>query len=330
MSKDRWTKYRLGGLPDPSSAIAPRLQADRTTRLPAKADLRANCSAVEDQGELGSCAACAVVGALEYLSRRPGNGPARDFSRLFLYYNGRAMAGAEKEDAGLITSHAIAAALAYGMAPEENWPYVISKFKQRPPEDVFDSALVYNGVQYAQTPRGDTVRAALANGFPVVFRYFGDADLIRDVQTSGRMAPWGNQSAPVDKGGHTMLIVGYDDDVRHVIVRNSWGADFGDRGYFTMPYDVLEATTHENEFWTVGQLSEESVRSLRLTGASTSESIEHTQRNAPAQYAESLSQLRQDVRKEVQDHVDDAKKSIRDRLRAQEDKLGKPDGGGNG
>jgi hypothetical protein len=33
-----------------------------------------------------------------------------------------------------------------------------------------------------------------------------------------------------------MLIVGYDDDRQLFVVRNSWGADWGDRGYGYMPY----------------------------------------------------------------------------------------------
>jgi C1A family cysteine protease len=36
-------------------------------KLPAKADLRPLCPAVEDQGQLGSCTAHALTGALEVL-----------------------------------------------------------------------------------------------------------------------------------------------------------------------------------------------------------------------------------------------------------------------
>ena len=36
-------------------------------------------------------------------------------------------------------------------------------------------------------------------------------------------------------GGHAVLIVGYKDDTRQFIVRNSWSANWGLSGYFLMP-----------------------------------------------------------------------------------------------
>ena len=40
-------------------------------------------------------------------------------------------------------------------------------------------------------------------------------------------------------GGHAVLAVGYDDASQRFIVRNSWGTDWGQAGYFTMPYAYL-------------------------------------------------------------------------------------------
>ena len=51
---------------------------------PASVDLRAWCSPIEDQGNLGSCTANAGVGLLEYYERR-AFGKHLDGSRLFLY-----------------------------------------------------------------------------------------------------------------------------------------------------------------------------------------------------------------------------------------------------
>jgi C1A family cysteine protease len=33
------------------------------------------------------------------------------------------------------------------------------------------------------------------------------------------------------RGGHGLLIVGYDDERQCWILKNSWGTDFGDKGY---------------------------------------------------------------------------------------------------
>ncbi len=56
--------------------------------LPPSVDLRSICSAVENQGQLGSCTANALVGALEFLERKD-KVPFVDLSRLFIYFNER-------------------------------------------------------------------------------------------------------------------------------------------------------------------------------------------------------------------------------------------------
>jgi len=63
------TRYKLGWLPDvPDTRDVPFATVFRIPRkLPARADLRAGCSPVEDQESLGSCTAQALVGALEFL-----------------------------------------------------------------------------------------------------------------------------------------------------------------------------------------------------------------------------------------------------------------------
>jgi C1A family cysteine protease len=40
-------------------------------------------------------------------------------------------------------------------------------------------------------------------------------------------------------GFHSVLAVGYSDPKGQVIVRNSWAASWGDKGYFYMPYQYL-------------------------------------------------------------------------------------------
>ncbi len=50
-------------------------------------------------------------------------------------------------------------------------------------------------------------------------------------------------------GGHAALAVGYDDASRTVAVRNSFGPDWGQGGYFTMPYAVLMSESDCGDFW---------------------------------------------------------------------------------
>ena len=82
--------------------IAPKPIAAPPKALPKKVDLRSGCSPVEDQGQLGSCTANALVGNLEFLERKAGH-TVTNLSRLFIYYNERDMEGTVGEDAGAAT-----------------------------------------------------------------------------------------------------------------------------------------------------------------------------------------------------------------------------------
>jgi C1A family cysteine protease len=52
-------------------------------------------------------------------------------------------------------------------------------------------------------------------------------------------------------GGHAVLAVGYDDKTERFMVRNSWGAIWGKRGYFTRPYSYLLSENLSDDFWTI-------------------------------------------------------------------------------
>jgi C1A family cysteine protease len=52
------------------------------------------------------------------------------------------------------------------------------------------------------------------------------------------------------QGGHAILIVGYDDPGRYFIVKNSWGAGWGENGYFNISYDDIASPVYFGE-WTI-------------------------------------------------------------------------------
>lgn len=53
------------------------------------------------------------------------------------------------------------------------------------------------------------------------------------------------------EGGHAVLLVGYDDRRQCFIVKNSWGPDWGENGYFRVAYDQTE---NQVQFATSGAL----------------------------------------------------------------------------
>jgi hypothetical protein len=292
----------LFGKPSPKDFRA----VPQLTSPPRKVDLRPSCSPIEDQGQLGSCTANAAIGALEYYQRKRGE-PQIDLSRLFVYFNARRMRGQVRDDSGAEIAEAMAALLAYGAPAEQHWPYDIAKFTEEPGQAVYGEALKNQPAEYARVERGDGVIGALARGYPVVFGIQLPRRCFEEAATSG-VIPEPTQAELADvgmSGGHAMLIVGYDLDRKTYLVRNSWGANWGDRGYCTMPIAATEQTTRSDEFWIIGRL--ESGGDFKL--------IKPQREPVVGTVTGMAAKMREDIRGGLEKSMTEAGKSIRDRFR---------------
>ncbi len=200
--------------------------------LPAKVDLRPLCSPVEDQGELGSCTANALAGALEFLMKKDRVTFA-DVSRLFIYYNERVIERTVKTDAGAMLRDGIKTLAKQGACAEKSWPYDIVRFAVKPTRKCYAEALDYQILSYARISTVDEMRACLAEGFPFVFGFavYEGFESQRVTRTGVVEMPGAGERM---LGGHAVLAVGYDDAAKRFIVRNSWGPRWGQKGYFTM------------------------------------------------------------------------------------------------
>jgi C1A family cysteine protease len=223
---------------------------------PAKVDLRKWCSPIEDQKTIGSCTANASVGIVEYFQRRAFN-KYIDGSRLFVYKATRDLLGTTG-DTGAYLRTAMGALVTFGVAPEKYWPYDTTKYDIEPPAFVYAMAQAYQAETfYRLDPVGTTpdalltaIKSQLAAGIPPMFG-FTVYDSISQASGSGK----GRIPFPVKTdrvaGGHAIAAVGYDDklEIKHanataptkgaLIIRNSWGTSWGDKGYGYLPYDYV-------------------------------------------------------------------------------------------
>lgn len=219
--------------------------------LPPAVDLRGECSAVEDQGQLGSCTANAAAGALEFLELKDGKSVKfADISRLFIYYNERAIEGTIDQDAGAQIRDGVKSLNKTGAAAEKLWPYVTSKFKQKPTAAAFKDAGKRKISSYGRITTLYAMKACLAAGFPFIFGFS-----VYELFESAQVAKTGILDLPASGeqllGGHAVLCVGYDDSSDRVIVRNSWGKSWGQAGYFTMPYAYISNDNLADDMWTI-------------------------------------------------------------------------------
>ncbi|SRR5579885_1931746 len=218
--------------------------------LPDSIDLRAQMPPVYDQGALGSCTGNAIAAAIEYVRRREG---LADFtpSRLFIYYNERAIEGTIGIDAGAEIRDGIKSVARLGACSEGDWPYDIAKFAQQPPAACYADARTDLVTRYARVPQTlDSVRDCLAAGLPVIFGFTVYESFESDAVAASGVLPL---PGPHEKvlGGHAVLAVGYDDAKEMLTVRNSWGPSWGDAGYFRMPYAYAMDENLADDFWQI-------------------------------------------------------------------------------
>ena len=280
MSPGRF-RYRLGWMPDypdfrdfseqheqvePFLARLQRGPAEAGS-LPAQVDLRPWCSPVEYQGELNSCTAHAGVGLVEYYEQRAFN-RYLDASRLFLYKATRNLLH-QTGDNGAYLRTTMAALVLFGVPPEEYWPYTDdpAKFDQEPPAFCYAFAQNYQALKYLRLDGQGTapeevlkrIKSYLAAGLPAIFG-FSVYRSLDEVGADGKV-PF---PAPQERleGGHAVMAAGYDDTlvIAHpkggprtqgaILIRNSWGRDWGEGGYGWLPYDYVLRGLAE-DWWTL-------------------------------------------------------------------------------
>jgi C1A family cysteine protease len=56
-------------------------------------------------------------------------------------------------------------------------------------------------------------------------------------------------------GGHCVEIVGYSILTRMFIFKNSWGVNWGDKGYGYMPFAYLQDPNLSSDFWAIDLVS---------------------------------------------------------------------------
>lgn len=219
--------------------------------LPPRVDLRPQCPPIYDQGQLGSCTANAIGGAVQFDQLRERLPQTFVPSRLFIYYNERVIEGSVSSDAGAMIRDGIKTVAKQGVCPEPLWPYVISKFKTKPPATCYSEAIKHTAVSYQRLVQSlSQMQGCLASGYPFVFGF-----TVYESFETATVARTGHAPMPASRervlGGHAVAAIGYDDTQRWFICRNSWGTSWGMHGYFTIPYSYLTDADLAADFWTI-------------------------------------------------------------------------------
>jgi C1A family cysteine protease len=232
-------------------------------QLPASVDLRPQFTfAPYDQGRIGSCTANAIAAAIQFDRAKTHKTPDFTPSRLFIYFNERALEHSIPSDAGAMIRDGIKSVAKQGACKETTWAYDDTpadpdtqlfpsgaKAGQKPLDAAYHEAEAYRAMAYFRVQQSlAQMRGCLADGFPLIFGFSVYENLY---DASGNPVsvlpmPQGSQL-----GGHAVLAVGYDDTKRLFTIRNSWGTGVQDHGYFYMPYSYATDPSLADDLWTL-------------------------------------------------------------------------------
>jgi C1A family cysteine protease len=233
------------------------------TSYPSSFSMRSKLPKPYDQGDLGSCTANALAASLALqliLEKKlvPNETPKTTPSRLFIYYNERAIEGTINEDSGAYIRDGIKSLNKQGACFESDWPYSINAFARKPSTLAYKNALPNTVKQYMRINVSDlnAKKSAIITNHAIVFGITVYESFESDAASSSGLIPMPDPNETM-LGGHAMAIVGYDDN--KVIgkskgafeVRNSWGTTWGDHGYCWIPYDYLNNSNLCDDNWII-------------------------------------------------------------------------------
>lgn len=205
---------------------------------PQEVDLRPGLPPVRDQGLLrGTCLAFATTTVHEARRRTvPDN---EDLSTEALFWAAKEVEGNRDDGA---TFPAITSALASpGQPPESTWPYDpardITDCGYRPPAEARDVTVLRRARIEPVATSADAFRAQLADDNVVVagFELWEQFELLENADVLATPAP-----ADLNGSLHAVVVVACSDRRRRMLIRNSWGTDWGDRGYAWVAYDFVD------------------------------------------------------------------------------------------
>lgn len=251
-------------IPDPLDPRDHIFEWDSTAVLPEKVDLREYTGQIENQLSIGSCTANATVSACEMFLIANGElvdtpaTDARDLSRLFNYYCSRHNIGGRFDDTdiGSTARESLRSANKQGLCYEVTWPYNPHGWNNTPTDVAYMEAILKIVTEYARIMVVEPgtfkdmnpvsqIKYALAQGYPVLIGMTIGQRLttLTPDQAYSYVHPVTNPAI----GNHEMLIVGYIGD--DLIIENSWGSDWCDRGYFRCPARV--AMNNVIDLWVI-------------------------------------------------------------------------------
>lgn len=211
--------------PEKTAEVLPDKLMFKSSKIPESYVIK-NDVGIYDQGTIGSCTANAICAVLKH--KKIG---IMEPSRLFLYYNSREN---KDRDEGSSIDFALSTLGSYGICRESLHNY--KKGLKKPSEKSYKNAskhIIERCIPVNISK--ESFKIIIASDHMIIFGFLVNEDF--ENIKPGQILNY-NKNLEV-LGGHAVVCVGYN--LSGILVRNSYGLEWGDKGYFYMSWEYLES-----------------------------------------------------------------------------------------
>lgn len=181
-----------------------------------------------NQKKCGSCWAFAMTGGLEAYTLLKENTPGRNLDlseQVMLSCSGAGSCNGGRLTAGFLSRT--------GLPPEEAYPYTATDGDCKTAAAGWQQGAYKIGAYGSVSQNVNAIKTALVKFGPLPTAMMVYEDFMHYKEgvysyTTGKRL-----------GGHAVLLVGYNDEGRYFIVKNSWDTGWGDGGFFKIAYSEL-------------------------------------------------------------------------------------------
>jgi C1A family cysteine protease len=217
----------------------------RQQPISAEVDLRQWDSLVEDQGDSSSCAGNAFTNCYELQVKQQYPDKFTELSRMYIYYNIRDIEGTVDCDCGVLSlRNGMQAMKQWGMCSEKLWPYDVNKYSIKPTPECYQDGSTRTISYYISLGNLDEILEVLNNGNPVIIG-MEVYDSFMSVSNTNPTIPM--PGIEYSLGGHAVAVVGYSLANQELLIKNSFGTEWGMEGYAWMPFAYV--TDYVFERW---------------------------------------------------------------------------------
>ena len=213
---------------------------------------------VSNQGNAKTCVPDCISTLYYYYTVRQNNFLKFRISRLYLYYRVRKLYNELGHDRGSSIEDCINELKENGAPPEFIYPYDLRKLNHAPDDESEKLSKFCRCLGFECIDRS-RIKLTLANNDPIVcgIRLFRNVDNPQVIKT-GILPDITDKDT--FKGGHSVILVGYDDSTETFKFMNSWGSKWGENGFGYIKYKYIYDEDYSDEFFIFKNVTNPSIK----------------------------------------------------------------------